>query len=138
MTIILINRPGGKVPVLQLEDCLRHGNASRKSKQRCSFHEEALKHFVGATSEAAPSKSEDATCHRGVAVSQLRAALDILWSPLAGQGAEYTKRCQDYRRWDGQTTWIFNMGSSAHEVYKFLPPLMCFQASSGHDAIGAL
>ena len=103
-------RPGGPMPAIQIEDLLRHGNRSVKSKQTNRFHEEALMfHLQGSLpredalalmpfTPGCKERSITGAGFRAVSVSQLRISLETLHSPVGAQAAEYQRRCESQRK----------------------------------------
>ena len=85
--------------MLELEDALRHGNISRKSLQRCRFHQDAILWHKGA-SEPPPSDGAPVKVTRSVTAYQLALSMEVLYSTLGAQAVEYQKRCAAARRQD--------------------------------------
>ena len=119
-------RQGGKQPILQLEDCLRHGKMSRKSRQSSAFHEAAHRWFLsGGQGQPSSEQSEgEKPLSRSVSACQLAICLDIVYSPLGAQGLEYAKRCTSQRR-RGRTT-----GAHSLVAPNLQPVLLAFAESS--------
>lgn len=94
------SRPGGKVPILQLEDLLRHAGSSRKSKARSKFHERAVQFHLGGPVSAAVSSEttgKDALV-QPLSWKQLLISMQVCHSPVGSQGSEYERRCKDAHR----------------------------------------
>ena len=88
-------RDGGAQPTLQLEDLLRHGGHSKKSKQSCKFHQAALRWLVGSTQ---PEGEQDAarTPDEGpLPASHVRIAMQVLRNPASSQGTAFEAKCKE-------------------------------------------
>ena len=77
-------RQGGQKPILQLEDCLRHGKMSRKSRQSSALYEAAHRWFLSGGKEKPSSEQSEGEkpVSRSMSACRLAICLDIVYSPL--------------------------------------------------------
>ena len=81
---------------LQLEDFLRHGGQSRKSKQHSKFHDAALRYERERQqheSSPAHAGSDDFAAALGVTPCHIWISLQILHTPTSAQADEFSRRC---------------------------------------------